>query len=138
MRSEPGTQNGLYWEAAAGEPESPAGPFLAAASAEGYGAGSGGAEPYHGYRYRLLTAQGPSAPGGARTYLEGDRLTGGFALVAWPARWGESGVMTFLVNQDGVVWQRDLGEGTEQVVTAITSFDPDSTWTPLPEEESAP
>jgi hypothetical protein len=135
LRSDPGTQNGLYWETAEGEPESPAGPFLAAASGEGYAGDGSGTTPYHGYRYRLLTAQGPSATGGARDYLEGNHLAGGFAAIAWPASYGESGVMTFLVNQEGVVWQKDLGEGTEQAAAGIASFDPDSTWTPLPEEE---
>ena len=134
LRSEPGKQNGLYWESAEGEPASPAGPFLASAAGEGYAGDGSGTTPYHGYRYRLLTAQGASAAGGARDYLEGDRLTGGFAGIAWPASYGESGVMTFLVNQEGVVWQKDLGEGTEQAAAGIRSFDPDSTWTPIPEE----
>ena len=131
IRSDPGKQNGLYWEVAEAERPSPAGPWLAAASAEGYGAAG---EPYHGYRFRLLTAQGPAAAGGARDYLVDGRLTGGYALVAWPASYGASGVMTFLVNQDGVVWQRDLGQDTEQAVAQVTRFDPDSLWTPIPSE----
>jgi hypothetical protein len=135
IRSEPGKHNGLYWEVAPGEPESPAGPLLAGAAAEGYTAGAGANAGYHGYRYRVLTAQGPGAEGGARDYVVNGKLMGGFALVAWPVNYGVSGVMTFLVNQDGVVWQRDLGGSTEQVARSITQFDPDSTWTPIPSEE---
>ena len=131
IRSDAGKQNGLYWEVAEGEPQSPAGPLLAEAAAEGYGAAG---EPYHGYRFRLLGGQGPAAAGGARDYVIDGRQTGGYALVAWPASYGASGVMTFLVNHDGVVWQRDLGEGTEQAVAGITRFDPDSLWTPIPSE----
>jgi hypothetical protein len=131
LRSEPGKRDGLYWEVAAGEPQSPAGPMLAAAASEGY-AGSGGARtPYHGYHYRMLFAQGPAASGGARNYLEDGKLTGGFALIAAPETYGASGVMTFLVNQDGVVWQRDLGENTAELAASIESFNPDETWTPI-------
>jgi len=133
IRSDPGRQNGLFWEVAEGEPQSPAGPLLAEASSEGYGAAG---EPYHGYRFRMLTAQGPAAAGGARDYVVDGRQTGGYALVAWPALYGTSGVMSFLVNQDGIVWQRDLGAGTEQAAAAITAFDPDSLWTPIPAEGS--
>jgi len=132
IRSEPGKQNGLFWEVADGEKQSPAGPLLAEASAEGYGAAGA---PYHGYRFRMLTAQGPAAAGGARDYVVDGRQTGGYALVAWPASYGTGGVMSFLVNQDGIVWQRDLGDGTEQAAAAITRFDPDSLWTPIPAEE---
>jgi hypothetical protein len=135
IRSEPGKHDGLYWEVAPGEPDSPAGPQLAAAAAEGYTAAAAAASGYHGYRYRVLTAQGPSAEGGARDYVVNGRLTGGFALLAWPTNYGVSGIMSFLVNQDGVVWQRDLGANTEQVATSIHQFDPDSTWTPLPSEQ---
>jgi hypothetical protein len=135
LRSDSGKQNGLYWEVSAGQPESPAGPMLAAAAAEGYRGGRGASAPYHGYLFRLLTSQGPAADGGARDYISGGRLTGGFALVAWPAVYGASGVMSFLVNQDGIVWQRDLGESTSDVAGSMQAFNPDSTWTPIPSEQ---
>ena len=126
--SDEGMQNGLYWPTAEGEPPSPAGPFVAAAAAEGYRRGES-RTPYHGYYYRLLYAQGPNANGGAKEYFVDGVLTGGFALVAWPAEYGASGVQTFIVNQDGVVFQKDLGEDTATVVESIKSFDPDSSWT---------
>jgi len=128
--SDAGMHNGLYWPTAEGEPPSPAGPFVAGAAAEGYAAGSGGT-PYHGYYYRMLYAQGPNANGGAREYFKDGVLTEGFAGIAWPADYGSSGVMTFIVNQDGVVFQKDLGEDTATVVEAIQKFDPDSSWTAI-------
>lgn len=134
LRSDPGKQNGLYWDAAPGQPESPAGPFLASATAEGYG-GQGAGAPYHGYLFRPLDQQGAAAASGARPYVVDGRQTGGFALLAWPASYGASGVMSFMVNQDGVVWQRDLGAQTPDVAASIKQFDPDSTWTPIPPEE---
>lgn len=124
--SDPGLENGLYWETAADEAPSPAGAFVAAAAGEGYRSGQG--VPYHGYRYRMLFKQGPNAKGGAREYFQDGLLTQGFALVAWPAEYGSSGVMTFIVNQDGDVYQKDLGADTDTAVKALTSFDPDSTW----------
>jgi hypothetical protein len=130
LASEPGKHNGLYWETGPGEPASPAGPLLAQASAGGYSMDAAGKiAPYHGYYYRLLKAQGPAAPGGARNYMVGDKLTGGFALVAYPAEYRNSGVMTFIVDKDGVVYQKDLGEKTEELAKGIDSFNPDSTWT---------
>ena len=134
--SDEGTQNGLYWPTAEGETPSPAGPFVAAAAAEGYRRGES-RTPYHGYYYRMLYAQGPNANGGAKEYFEDGVLTGGFALVAWPADYGSSGVMTFIVNQDGVVFQKDLGDDTATAVDAIQAFDPDSSWTAIvpPAEE---
>jgi hypothetical protein len=138
--SDEGMHNGLYWPTAEGEPESPAGAFVAAAAAEGYRAAEGDARtPYHGYYYRMLYAQGANANGGARDYFKGGLLTEGFALVAWPADYGSSGVMTFIVNQDGVVFQKDLGEDTAIAVESIQVFDPDSTWTAIapPAEEPA-
>ncbi len=128
LMSDPGRRNGLYWEAQSGEPTSPAGPFLARAAEEGHIAGTGA--PYHGYYYRLLTAQGPSAPGGAKSYLVDGALTGGFAAVAWPAEYRASGVMTFIVGQDGVVYQKDLGDETERLARSLAAYDPDSSWTP--------
>ena len=130
LASQPGKHDGLYWETKPGEPASPAGPLLAQASAEGYSMNAAGRiAPYHGYYYRLLRAQGPAAAGGAKNYMVGDKLTGGFALVAFPAQYRSSGVMTFIVDKDGVVYQKDLGEKTEELAKAIDSFNPDSTWT---------
>ena len=136
LRSDPGRQNGLYWQVAAGQPPSPAGPFLAAAAAEGYTAtaGANGPAPYHGYVYRMLFSQGPGAEGGARDYVVGGKLTGGFALLAYPADYGETGIQTFIVGPDGLVWQRDLGEKTREAAAGITKFDPDSSWTPIPRD----
>lgn len=123
--SEPGKQNGLYWEAKEDEPESPLGPFMAQASDEGY---SNRKDPYHGYYYRILKAQGAAAPGGAKSYLDGDVLKGGVALVAYPAQYRSSGVMTFIINQKGIVYQKDLGENTADIAKAMTEYNPDSSW----------
>ena len=132
--SDEGKHNGLYWPSAAGEPESPMGDLVAQAAGEGYRKGhehENVRTPYQGYFYRILTAQGKSAPGGEKSYLdEKGLLTGGFAAIAWPARYGNAGVMTFIVNQQGIVFQKDLGEQTEQAVAAITAYDPDETWDP--------
>jgi hypothetical protein len=130
--SDEGMQNGLYWPTAEGETPSPAGEFVAAAAAEGYRRGES-RTPYHGYYYRMLYRQGDNANGGAKEYFDNGVLTGGFALVAWPADYGASGVMTFIVNQDGVVFQKDLGEETATAVDAIQSFDPDGSWTQVQE-----
>jgi hypothetical protein len=135
LRSQPGKHDGLYWEVTPGESPSPAGPLLAAASAEGYAKSHASSTAYHGYLFRSLTSQGPSANDGPREYLDNGRLTGGFALLAWPAKYAASGVMTFIVNQDEVVWQRDLGQNTEQAVAAMKQFDPDSSWTPIAFEQ---
>lgn len=129
--SDPGTQNGLYWPPVEGEAESPVGPFLAAAAAEGYKAGAGA---YHGYHYRPLFRQSENASGGAMDYFDRGVLKNGFALVAWPAEYGVSGVMTFIVNQDGVVFQRDLGEGTAAAANAMDAYDPDSGWVAITPE----
>ena len=130
FHSKPGTQDGLYWPVAAGEPQSPAGPLVADAEAEGYEQGSH--HPFHGYYFRILKAQGPSAYGGARDYMVDGRMTGGFAILAYPAEYGASGVMTFLVSRRGSVYQKDLGETTAEAVKAVSSYDPDSSWTRLP------
>jgi hypothetical protein len=132
--SSSGKHDGLYWDRPAGEPPSPAGPGLAAANAEGYAVTGTLANPYHGYLFRILTSQGPDAEGGAREYLTDGKLANGFALLAYPSAYGVSGVMTFMVSQDGVVWQRDLGTDTAQAAAAIQQFDPDNRWTPLPPE----
>jgi hypothetical protein len=128
--STPGKKDGLYWEAKEGEKQSPMGPLMAKAVKEGYGHRKQGVNltPYHGYYYKILKAQGKNAPGGAYSYVVNGKMMGGFALVAHPAEYGNSGIMTFLVNQDGVVYQKDLGKGTEKIAEAITEFDPDSTW----------
>jgi hypothetical protein len=127
--STPGRRDGLYWETGPGEAESPLGPLFASAREEGYAAGKG--QPFHGYRYRILTAQGPKAPGGAYDYLANGKMIGGFAMLAQPASYGSSGVTSFLVNHDGVVYQKDLGPETEKTAAAITRFDPDETWQPV-------
>jgi hypothetical protein len=127
--STPGGHDGLYWQAGPGAKQSPIGPQMAHARAEGYGAGANDAsEPYHGYFYKILTRQGAAAPGGARDYLAGGRMTGGFALIAFPAKYGDSGIMTFIVNQDGIVYQKDLGRDTAAIASAITEFNPDLSW----------
>ena len=128
--SSPGKMDGLYWPSAEGEPQSPLGPLVAAARAVGYRKSAKAEEPspYHGYFYKVLTAQGPNAPGGAIDYIVNGRMIGGFGLVAWPARYGDSGVMTFMVNHDGAVYQKNLGPPTATLVPAISGFDPDPSW----------
>jgi len=125
LLSSPGKKDGLYWDAAPGEPESPIGPALATAQAQGQG---GTEDGYYGYRFRLLYSQGPDAPGGAYDYLVKDRMIGGFAILAWPIRYAETGVMTFMVNQDGVVYEQDLGPDTAAKAAAITVYNPDKNW----------
>jgi hypothetical protein len=128
--SDPGKKNGLYWKAGDGEEQSPLGPLIAEATGKGYGPRRPAAKPspYKGYYYRILKAQGKSAAGGAYDYLVEGKMIGGFALVAYPAKYGNSGVMTFIVNQDGVVYQKNLGKNTTEIANAITRFDPDKTW----------
>ncbi len=122
---------GLYWPTSPGEQESPLGPLVAAAEAQGFPPASAeGLAPFHGYYYRILTRQGKSAPGGAQDYFVNGRLTGGFALVAFPATWGDSGVMTFIVNQTGVVFQKNLGPNTASIARRMSEYDPDETWKP--------
>lgn len=125
--SRPGTKDGLYWPAASEEDESPLGDLAASAAAEGYRAGRQ-RMPYHGYYYRVLTRQGPSALGGAIDYVVRGKMIGGFALVAYPAEYGNSGVMTFVVNHQGVVFQKDLGLSTARIAGAMTTFNPDQSW----------
>jgi hypothetical protein len=123
-------KNGLYWEAKEGEEPSPLGPLFAKAAKEGYIGRRllGRRNPYHGYHYKILKAQGKNARGGEYDYIVKDKMIGGFALVAYPDEYGNSGVMTFIVNQDGVVYEKDLGKETEKTATAMEKFDPDSTW----------
>lgn len=131
LMSTAGRKDGLYWPVAEGAPESPMGPLVAAAAAEGYREGhSKAGNSYHGYYYKLLTAQGDAAPGGERSYLKDGVLSGGFGLVAYPAAYGESGIMTFIVNQQGIVFQKDLGEDTAKLAGAIDAYDPGAGWMP--------
>jgi hypothetical protein len=133
FRSDPGKQNGLYWPAKHGEKRSPLGDLVAAAAAEGHKIATDGSQPapFHGYYFRILTGQGDAATGGARSYLQGNALSGGFALVAWPAQYDVTGVMTFIVNQDGVIREKDLGAGTDAAARAMTAYNPDPSWAPI-------
>jgi hypothetical protein len=125
-----GKKDGLYWEAKEGEEQSPLGLLAARAVSEGYTGRKPGDKPvaYHGYYYRILKAQGKNAAGGAYDYVVKGKMIGGFALVAYPAEYGSSGVMTFIVNHDGVVYEKDLGAETAKIASAMTKFDPDPTW----------
>lgn len=125
-----GKKDGLYWKAKEGEEQSPLGPLAARAVMEGYSGkkSAGKPVPYHGYFYKILKAQGKNAPGGAYDYVVNGKMIGGFALVAYPAEYGASGVMTFIVNHDGVVYEKDLGKDTEKIASAMKKFDPDKTW----------
>jgi hypothetical protein len=130
--SDPGKKNGLYWEAKAGEPQSPFGPIMTQIKSEGYqGKPSGTPIPYHGYYYRILTAQGKNAPGGAYSYLVKGKMIGGFAVVAYPAEYENSGVMTFIVNHDGKVFQKNLGKNTAAIAKSMKEYNPDSTWSQI-------
>ena len=134
--SDPGRHNGLYWPVEGDEPDSPAGPFVAAAAGEGYRrAASGEPTPYHGYFYRMLYSQGPNASGGAKDYFVAGRMIAGFALIAWPAQYDVSGVKTFIVNQDDIVYEKDLGEATASLANDIRVFDPDESWHAVEESE---
>jgi Protein of unknown function (DUF2950) len=126
--STPGKHDGLYWKTQEGEAPSPLGRLMAAAHGQGYGK-AGHEEPYHGYFYKILTAQGKDAEGGAYDYVVNGKMIGGFGLVAYPARWGNSGVMTFICNHDGVVYERNLGRDTQAIASKMTLFNPDATWT---------
>ncbi len=127
--SSPGRHDGLYWKVASGEPQSPIGPLVASAVAQGYDPGhKGPPTPYRGYYYHILTRQGRSALGGARDYIGGGKMTAGFAFVAYPAVYRSSGVMTFIVGQDGVVYQEDLGRRTDVLVRAMKEYDPGPGW----------
>jgi len=129
LDSTKGKHDGLYWETRPGEQESPLGPLVARARAAGYPLPPPrGPAPYHGYFYRILLAQGPDAPGGAYDFVVRGHMIGGFALVAYPASYGASGIMTFIVNQDGVVYQKDLGPKTAQAANAMKTYNPDKAW----------
>jgi hypothetical protein len=128
--SDPNRQNGLYWPSKAGQPRSPLGALLE--EAEQRAAESPNAThtpvPFHGYQFRILTAQGAAANGGAKNYVVNGRMTAGFALIAWPAQYDSTGVMTFVINQDGVIFEKDLGPDTQSAVRGITTYDPDASW----------
>jgi hypothetical protein len=137
IRSTSGMKDGLYWPVPAGEPQSPLGPLFAEAQAEGYrletpaaaNAPSTPSNAYYGYFYKILTAQGPSAPGGAYPYIVDGNMIGGVGLIAYPAAYGDSGIMSFIVNHDGAVYRKDLGPETLELGALMTTFDPDVTWT---------
>jgi hypothetical protein len=137
MVSTKGQKDGLYWPTASeNEALSPLGELAAAAAKEGYGGSDPSkAEPFHGYYYRLLKAQGKNAPGGAKSYVVNGKMTGGFAFVAWPADYANSGVKSFIVDEQGIVFEKDLGADTEKVVATITEYDPDDSWEPVEETD---
>ena len=135
FKSTPGKKDGLYWEPAPGDPGSPFGALVAEAHAEGYGSKEGtGQHPFHGYFFKILTRQGNDAPGGKMNYMSHGNLTKGFALVAYPEHWDQSGIMTFIVNQDGKVYQRNLGEKTVAIAKSMKEYNPDSNWTLEPDQ----
>ncbi len=126
--SDAGKQNGLYWQSPEGQPKSPLGPLAAFATDEGYTVKPDSHVPFHGYYFHMLKRQGSHTPGGAKDYVVDGKMSGGFAFVAYPAQYGNSGIMTFIINQDGVLLQKDLGKTTAETAAAMTEFDPDSTW----------
>jgi len=135
FKSSAGKQDGLYWPTVTNEPASPFGPLVARAYAQGYFWHRDGApQPFHGYYFQILTRQGPAAPGGSMSYLQHGQLTEGFALIAYPVSWDQSGIMTFIVNQTGAVYQQNLGEKTTKLAQSIKTYDPDSNWTLVPDE----
>jgi hypothetical protein len=129
FRSSPGLHDGLFWRLKRGERTSPFGELVAAGITEGYDPNKPDASPFRGYRFRILTAQGSAAPGGSKNYLVNGDLTGGFAMLAYPAKYGFSGIMTFVVGQEGIVHQQDLGPDTENLAAALTEYNPDASWT---------
>jgi Protein of unknown function (DUF2950) len=138
LRSTPGTHDGLYWSTRNGDELSPLGPLVAQAWFEGYRHKARilteAQSPYHGYYFKILTRQGKHAPGGKYKYIINGHMIAGFALVAWPAQWDNTGVMTFIVNQQGKVYQKNLGPKTSRIASAMTTYDPDKTWTPVTDE----
>jgi hypothetical protein len=134
--SDEGQHNGLYWKPAGGEPLSPVGPLVAAAVTESYATSrDSAATPYRGYYYHVLTSQGKNGPGGAKNYVANGKMTGGFAFVAYPAQYRSSGVMTFIVSEDGVVYQKDLGKKTEALAKAMKEYNPNSSWQKAEEQQ---
>ena len=132
--SSPGSRDGLYWETSEGEKQSPLGPLLARAAQEGYAA-KDNLSPFHGYYFKILKEQGEHAEGGAYPYVVNDKMILGFALLAYPAEYGNSGVMTFMVNQEGIIYEKDLGEKTRSLAEAITVFNPDESWQEVKDPE---
>ncbi|WP_035358165.1 DUF2950 domain-containing protein [Edaphobacter aggregans] len=128
VRSSPGRQDGLYWERKHGEKRSPLGDLVAQAAEEGYDPNKSASDPLWGYHFRILTAQGPAAPGGKKSYVKNGVMKGGFALLAYPAKYAYSGVMTFVVGQDGVVYQKDLGDDTATEALSLAEYNPDASW----------
>jgi Protein of unknown function (DUF2950) len=126
--SDEGKQNGLYWPSPAGQPRSPLGPLVAFATAEGFKIKPDSHQPFHGYYFRMLDKQGAEAKGGAKNYIVNGKMTGGFAVMVYPAQYGNSGIMTFVINQTGVVYQKNLGKTTDEAVAAMTEFNPDKSW----------
>ena len=133
--SDPGKQNGLYWKSDNGQPESPLGPQVTLAVAQGYTSGGNGPTPFHGYYFRMLTGQSDKAPGGAKDYIVDGKMVNGFAFVAYPAVYGDSGIMTFITNQDGLLLQKDLGKDTTPGAIAMSKYDPDFGWDPVGEPQ---
>jgi hypothetical protein len=129
--SDEGKQNGLYWPSAEGQPKSPLGPVVAHATAEGYKVKANDHRPFWGYYFVILDKQGPDAKGGAKRYIVNGKMTGGFAVLAYPAQYADSGIMTFIINQNGVAFEKDLGKTTDEVAAAMTEFNPDKTWKPV-------
>jgi hypothetical protein len=135
FKSAPGKKDGLYWPAAENEAASPFGPLVAEAHAEGYATHtSAGPHPFHGYYFKILTRQGEAAPGGKMDYMSDGNLTGGFALVAYPEHWDQSGIMTFIVDQDGKVYQRNLGEETARIAGKMKAYNPNDDWELVPDQ----
>ena len=135
FKSDPGKQNGLYWPVAPGQKRSPLGDLVAVAESKGHAINKDGAQPspFHGYYFRILTGQGSDAPGGAKDYVVNGLMSGGFALIAWPAQYDVTGVMSFVVNHEGIVREKDLGAGTDEAVRAITLYNPDASWASVPQ-----
>ena len=137
ITSDNGQHNGLYWQAAAGEPQSPIGPLVASAVAEGYADGKSALTPYRGYYFRILSWQGQHGPGGAKSYIVNGKMSDGFAFVAFPAQYRSSGVMTFIVGSDAVIYEKDLGKETSVVAKQIKAYDPDATWHKVEEAQTS-
>jgi Protein of unknown function (DUF2950) len=132
--SDEGKQNGLYWKSPEGQPKSPLGPLAAyAAATEGFTPEAGKQQPFHGYFYRILTKQGADAKGGAKDYVVNGKMTGGFAFVAYPEKYGDTGITTFIIDQSGIVYEKNLGKDTAEMAKAMTEFNPDKTWNPVPD-----
>lgn len=131
--SDPGKHNGLYWQSAAGQPQSPLGPLAAFATSEGYAVKPDAHAPFHGYYFHMLKGQTDKARGGAKDYIVNGKMVGGFAFIAFPAQYGNSGVMSFMINQDGELLEKDLGKATTETVTAMSEFGPDNSWSRVEE-----